>query len=297
VALLQECRCVFTQPTAVTFLARLTGWALSHRRRLVTELIQSSGSTHQGHHSRYHRFLSHARWSLDTLSLVLARLLVARFAPRGLIEAAVDDTRCRKRGLTVYGAGRPHDPLISSKATPLVRCGHDWVVLCLVLRCPAWAPTKVWCLPVLFRLYRNRQGLTKGRKGHKPPADPAPRGRPQLALARIPLFASWLPQRQILVSGDSAYGGRSVLRHLPSKVELISHVHPKGALYAPPPPPSKGRRGPKRKKGTRLPGLAAWAADRRRHGQVLTFDQFGCTRPCGSRRSRRCTTRPARTAC
>jgi hypothetical protein len=273
--LLQEFRCVFTQPSFVTFVALLTGWALSHRHRYVTELIQSSGSTHKGHHSRYHRFFSQARWSLDTLGLVLAKLLVALVAPVGLIAIAVDDTLCRKRGLTVYGTGMHHDPLISSRAKPLVSWGHDWVVLCLILRCPAWAPTKVWCLPILFRLYRNRQGLTKGRKGHQPQPDPNHRSRPQLALELIVLFASWFAQRQILVSGDSAYGGQSVLRHLPGNVELISHVHPKGGLYAPPPPPAKGRRGAPRKKGPRLPGMAAWAADRSQHWHVLTFDQFG----------------------
>jgi len=275
VTLLQEFRCVFTRPSFVTFVVLLTGWALSHRHRFVTELIQSSGSTHKGHHSRYHRFFSHARWSLDTLGLVLARLLVSVFAPLGLIEAAVDDTLCRKRGLTVYGTGMHHDPLISSRAKPLVSWGHDWVVLCLVVRCPWWSPTKVWCLPVLFRLYRNRQGLTKGRKGHKPKSDPSHRSRPQLALEMIQVFAAWFPGRQIVVSGDSAYGGHSVLRHLPANVDLISHVHPKGALYAPPPPPAKGRRGARRKKGQRLPGMAAWAADRSQHWEVLTFDQFG----------------------
>ena len=275
VMLLQEFRCVFTQPTFVTFTALMAGWALSHRRRYITELIQSSGSTHQGHHSRYHRFFSHARWSLDTLCLVLAKLLVAVFAPWGLLELAVDDTLCRKRGLTVYGTGMHHDPLISSRAKPLVSWGHDWVVLCLILRCPAWAPTKVWCLPVLFRLYRNRQGLTKGRKGHKPKPDPNHRSRPQLALEMIQLFASWFPQRQLLVSGDSAYGGQSILRYLPANVDLISHVHPKGALYAPPSPAVPGQRGARRKKGVRLPGMAAWAAERTQHWQVLTFHQFG----------------------
>jgi len=117
--------------------------------------------------------------------------------------------------------------------------------------------------------------LTKGRKGHKPKPDPNHRSRPQLALEMIQLLASWFPLRQILVSGDSAYGGQSVLRYLPSNVELISHVHPKGGLYAPPPPPRPGQRGPKRKKGTRLPSMAAWASDLSQHWQVLTFDQFG----------------------
>jgi DDE superfamily endonuclease len=273
--LLQDFQCVFTQPTFLTFVAVLTGWCLSHRHRYVTELIQSSGSTHQGHHSRYHRFFSQARWSLDAVWLVLACLLVAVFAPVGIIELAVDDTLCRKRGLTVYGTGMHHDPLISSRAKPLVSWGHDWVVLGLIVRCPWWSPTKVWCLPVLCRLYRNRQGLTKGRKGQKPQADPNHRTRPQLAVEMIRLFAAWFPGRQIVVCGDSAYGGQSVLRPLPVNVDLISHVHPKGALYALPAPPRPGQRGARRKKGPRLLGMAAWAADLSQVWQVLSFDQFG----------------------
>src|SRR4051812_18665592 len=170
--LLAAFRDVFTQPTYATFVALMTGWILSHRHRFVTELIQSSDSAHHGHHSRYHRFFSHAAWSLDVLSHLLACVLVRTFAPAGLLELAVDDTLCRKRGLTIYGAGMHHDPLISSRALKLVSWGHDWVVLCLILRHPFWAPTKVWCLPVLFRLYKNRQGRTKGRQGHKAPADP-----------------------------------------------------------------------------------------------------------------------------
>src|SRR5262249_42496224 len=152
-------------------------------------------------------------------------------------------TLCRKRGLTVYGTGMHHDPLISSRAKPLVSWGHDWVVLCLLVRCP-WAPSKRWALPVLWRLYKNRPGLTQGRKGPEAKAAPHQRTRPQLAVAMLEQFAAWFPQRQCLVSGDSAYGGKSVLRHLPANVDLISHVHPKGALYAPPPPPQPGRRGP-----------------------------------------------------
>jgi DDE superfamily endonuclease len=274
VSFLQEFQCVFTRPTFTTFVALMTGWVLSHRRRFVTELIQSSASTHNGHHSRYHRLFSHASWCLDTLCLVLAKLVVAIFAATGLIELAVDDTLCRKRGLTVYGTGMHHDPLISSRAMKLVSWGHDWVVLCLLVRCQFWAPTKVWALPILFRLYRNRQGRTKGRKGEKPKANPNHRTRPELALELIRLFSSWFPERSIMLSGDSAYGGKSVLRHVPANVDLISHVHPKGALYEPPPPRTAKQRGPGRKKGKRLPGMQAWADDATPWTK-LVFDQFG----------------------
>jgi hypothetical protein len=74
-----------------------------------------------------------------------------------------DDTLCRRRGLILYGAGMHHDPLISSRAKPLVSWGHDWVVLCIVIVNPVWAPTKVFALPEAVRLYPNRQELTKGK--------------------------------------------------------------------------------------------------------------------------------------
>jgi hypothetical protein len=281
VLLLQEFACVFTAPTQLTFVAVMTGWCLSFRHRYVTELIQSSGSTHHGHHSRYHRFFSHAAWEPDCLYQILARLLVAAFARTGVIELAVDDTLCRKRGLTIYGTGMHHDPLISSRAMKLVSWGHDWVVICLLLRCPFWSPTKVWALPIAFRLYRNRQGLTKGKKkrkkdekAKKASRPPGYRSRPELAVELIRLVAAWFPDREIMVSGDSAYGGKSVLRHLPTNVGLISHVHPKGALYEPAPPRTSEQKGRGRKKGERLPSMAEWAADATRWRKQV-FDQFG----------------------
>ena len=271
--LLQEFRYVFSQPSFATFCTLMTGWCLSPRRRFITELILSSGSAHDGHHSGYHRCFSHARWDLDFLWRILARILLRTFAATGLVELAGDDTLCRKRGLTIYGTGMHHDPLLSSRALKLVSWGHDWVVLCLVVR-GFWAPSKVWCLPLLCRLYRNRQGLTKGRTGQQRRRNPNHRTRPELFREMLGLVATWFPDRHFVVSGDSAYGGKSVLRHLPAQVDLISHVHPKGALYAPAPPPGGGR-GRRRTKGERLPSMAHWAADASQPWVELHFDQFG----------------------
>jgi len=206
--------------------------------------------------------------------------LISLFAVTGLIELAIDDTLCRKRGLTVYGSGMHHDPLISSRAKPLTSWGHDWVVLTLIVRCPFWAPTKVWSLPIAFRLYRNRQGVTKGKKKQKaakaprPKRDPSHRTRPQLAIELISLVAGWFPHREFIVSGDSAYGGRSVLSKLPPNVHLISHVHPKGGMYDPAPTPKPGQKGRHRKKGARLSGMTEWAQDNQAW-QELVFSQFG----------------------
>src|SRR4029077_15813803 len=103
-----------------------------------------------------------------------------------------------------------YDPLISSRAKALVSWGHDWVVLCLIIVRPFWAPTKAFPLPIAFRLYRNRQGLTKGKKAKakaaKAKPDPDHRTRPELALELIKLAAEWFPRDEIMVTGDSAYG-------------------------------------------------------------------------------------------
>ncbi len=181
--------------------------------------------------------------------------------PDGEIFIAVDDTLCLKRGLTLFGVGMHHDPKISSRGKKLTRWGHDRVVVCLVVAGPFWAPNKVFALPIAVRLYKNRQGVTKGRRGRKAPADPNHRTRPELAMELIRMVAGWFPGRKLVLVGDSLYGGKSVLRKLPDNVDMISHVHPKGALYEKVQPKTAGQLGRPRKKGKRLPGMAERAAD------------------------------------
>jgi hypothetical protein len=282
--LLHQFSPVFTAPTSQTFIAIVAGWVLSQRHRFITEVIFSSGQVGNGHWSRFHRFFSHAAWDIDTFSLFLVKLVVTILAPGALLIFSVDDSLCRKRGLTLYGAGMHYDPLISSRSKALVSWGHDWVVLCIIVVHPFWAPTKVFALPIAARLYINRQGLTEGKKSKgksakpkkaKPKADPNHRTRPELALELIQFVARWFPDDEILMLGDSAYGGRSVLSHLPPNVHLISRVHPKAALYQPAAPKAPKTKGAPRKKGDRLPGMAEWAADPKQPWTRLDFDQFG----------------------
>lgn len=287
-ALLPNFRGVFTAPSFRLFALILTGWMLSCRHRFITECIFTAGQVGLGHWSCYHRFFSHYAWSLDGLCQVLARLLVRCFCPQGDILLAADDTLCRKRGLNMFGAGMHHDPLSSSKALKVFSWGHDWVVLALVIRLPRWAPTKVFALPIALRLYTNRQGLAKGKpakksakqggpcqpKKWKRPADRNHRTRPELLVELLQQVAAWFPDRRLMVCADTAYAGKSVLRHLPANVDLLSQVHVQGVLYAVPPPPTGGRGAP-RKKGKRLPDLKEWAEDGKWPWQELPFDQYG----------------------
>ncbi len=288
---------------------------MSVRRRYVTDLIVSSDSVGNGHFSDYHRFFSQAAWDINKLWECLGRLVVnAFFGPDAIILLAADDTLCRKRGLTLFGAGMHHDPLISSRAMKLVSWGHDWVILSIVVVNPWWAPTKVFALPICARLYRNRQGLTKGQKkdnqqsravkstnAKKSPkkrkqtskrakqtasrqkgktkkatkkADSGHRTRPELLREMLALVASWFPDRKFLLVVDSLYSGESVLRYLPENMDLIGPVHPKAALYDPAPKLARRGRGGPRKKGERLSSRDAWAADRT-PWKELSFNQFG----------------------
>jgi len=302
-ALLLCCDGDFTKPSFVLFCALMTGWVLSVRHRYITELIYASDNIDNGHWSRFHRFFSHNAWSLDALSMTIASLLVDAFVPEGVIVLALDDTLCRKRGLNLYGAGMHHDPLLSSKKMKLVSWGHVWVVVSIVVSLPAWAPSKIFSLPIGFRLYRNRQGNNKGKKKeqdsrsrcprkHKrnqrkekakknnnkkadkktaPPSDH--RTRPELGLELIRLIATTFPNRVFVVTADSLYGGKSILRELPANVHCISRVHPGGVLYEPAPAPT-GKRGARRKKGERLSSMQEWANDDTPWTDHQ-FDQYG----------------------
>lgn len=310
---------VFTEPSFQTFRLLMTGWILSFRHRYITDLIVSSDSVANGHFSDYHRFFSHAVWDIDQLWRLLALLIVDRLIGKdATIVLAGDDTLCRKRGLGIFGTGMHHDPLSSSKSTKICHWGHDWVDLCIVISNPWWAPSKVFALPICTRLYRNRQGLTKGkRKSTKKPtksqvraastqakqaakakdkaaakakaihrdAGKAHQTRPELMAEMIALVAAWLPERKFILVVDSLYSGQSVLSKLPQNFDLIGPVHPKAALYASAPEETKIRRGPRLKKGARLPDAAAWENDGSRW-QTLHFNQFGLH---GSLRVKTCT--------
>jgi hypothetical protein len=287
------------RPSFRLFVLLVTGWTLSCRHRYITECIFTAGQVGLGHWSCYHRFFSHFAWPLDGLCHALAQLLLERFAPDGPILLAADDTLCRKRGLGLFGAGMHHDPLFSSKALQVFSWGHNWVVLALLVRLSRWAPTKVFALPLAFRLYVNGQGLAKGTKkskltkkqrpqGHGTtptkkkkwrPADPNHRTRPELLVELLQLVAGWFPQRQFVVCADNGYAGKSVLRQLPANVDLISHVHPQGVLYAPPPPPT-GNAEPGARRGSGCRDSRSGPTRGPAPGRNWSSTSTACTRPC-----------------
>ena len=267
VELVQRLAPVFTVPTFGNFLTVLTGWVFA-RRCVITRMIQAAdavkapGRDSVKHHSAFHRLFSAARWSLDELGLAVFGL-IEPWLDGDAVLLSLDDTLARKRGLKVFGAGMHHDPLISTRKTALTNWGHSWVVLCVIVALPL-RPGHFFSLPILLRLYVNKKTAARTRLPY--------RTRPELAVEMLAILCQRHENRRFHVIADAAYGGQSVLAHLPETCDLTSRLDLDARLYDPPPARKPGTPGRPRKRGRRLPTPRQMLAQRTRR---LTLKIYG----------------------
>jgi hypothetical protein len=239
--LLQEFVVVMSSSTFANFSTLATGWIFAPKRT-VTGMIVAAGIAGIRHHSAFHRVFATARWSLDQAGLAVFRLILP-WADKDMILLAIDDTLAHKRGLKVFGAGMHYDPQLSSRGMSVTSWGHNWVVLGVIVRFPLW-PHRPFCLPVLFRMYLNKQKAKKHRRRY--------RTRPELAVELLHILCKAWKNRRFHAIADSAYGGHSVLGSLPANCDLTSRLVLDARLHDAPSAP-KGGRGRPRKRGDRLP--------------------------------------------
>lgn len=112
--LCQEFFPIFTQPTAQTFLRLVTGWILCFGRRTITGIIPFADPGTIRSHDTYHRFFSRARWDPERLWKSLARLLIRKFYPAGIIPVDLDDTVFHHTGRKMEGASVWRDAVRST---------------------------------------------------------------------------------------------------------------------------------------------------------------------------------------
>ena len=156
-----------------------------------------------------------------------------------------------------------YDPLLSTRKVALKNWGHSWVILGVILRFP-FRPDHAFCLPILFRLYINKQTIAKrGGSYHT---------RPELAVEMLELLCGAHENRHFHVVADSAYGGQSVLCHLPTNCDLTSRLDLKARLYDAPPLRRPGTNGRPRKRGQRLPTPLQMLDER---GRRLVLNLYG----------------------
>lgn len=239
--LLQQFSLLMTAPTLASFVTVMTGWVFA-RRRTITGAILAADAVGTKHHSSFHRLFAQAEWILDDLGLAVFGLM-APWLKAGPVLLAVDDTLARKRGLKVFGVGMHHDPMISTRKVPRLSWSHSWVVLSVVVRFPFCAD-RFFALPILFRLYINKQTVAKKGGWY--------RTRPELAVDLLYTLCRSHPERRFHAVADSTYGGQSVLGDLPENCDLTSRLDLDARLYEAPPPRRPGTNGRPRKRGNRL---------------------------------------------
>jgi hypothetical protein len=165
-------------------------------------------------------------------------------APGSVVTLGIDDTLARKRGRKTFGVGMHHDPLVSSRKMAVTNWGHSWVVLSVIVKLP-FCSRRWFALPILFRLYLNKSAAARHRRVY--------RTRPQLAVDMLGVLCSARNTRRFHAIADSAYGGQSVLNHLPDNCDLTSRLLLDARLYNAPPTRTPGTRGRPRLRGDRLP--------------------------------------------
>ena len=259
--LVQQLSVVMTAPTFDTFVTIMTGWVFA-RRHTVTGAILAADAVGTKHHSAFHRLFAKAEWCLDELGLAVFTL-IEPWLGDGTIMAALDDTLARKRGLKVFGVGMHHDPLISTRKVARVNWGHSWVVLSVIVRFPFCAD-RYFALPILFRLYINKQTVAKKGGWY--------RTRPELAVDMLYVLCRAYENRRFHVVADSTYGGQSVLGNLPENCDLTSRLDLDARLYEAPPLRKPGTNGRPRKRGTQVPSPRRMLTGRTRR---LTLNVYG----------------------
>jgi hypothetical protein len=221
----------FRIEVAVTFRLMVTAWIVCLGRRSISRVWETTGRSADQSHCPAFRLFSAAVWNWDEVGRILLAKLLTSFVPGARVWLVIDDTLCHKRGAKVAFGGIFLDAVLSSKKHKTFRFGTNWVTLGLIIELP-FRKDRFFCLNILWRLYSKEDKTNTQTHCTKP----------QLALEMVQVVASWLPGRQLLVVGDSAYIGKHLLKGLPEEAAALGPIHWKAALTAPLPEDYSGRR-------------------------------------------------------
>ncbi|HJZ94421.1 MAG TPA: transposase [Gemmataceae bacterium] len=266
-----------TRPTHRRLVLLALAAILTVGGRTVANLLRTLGALAPGHSSSYHRALSHRRWSTRRLARRYIAAVLDRFAPRGPVELAGDDTVTEHPGARVYGKGCHRDPVRSTHSFTAYRWGHKWVVLALLVCFPFCR--RRWALPLLVALYRPEEKGVDGisKRAHKTPVD--------LLGQMLRILIRWFPDRTFVCCADGNYAAHElaeVAASDPRRLTFVSKFYADANLFEPPPaysgqgrPRVKGKELPKPAQVVRDPAkrtvlTVAWYGGERRRVEVVT---------------------------
>lgn len=229
----------------------LIGAILTPGKRVVSEALRVMGLGNSQQFAQYHQVLNRAAWSPLELVPILLKLLLTAFAQGDEpLVFGIDPTIERRWGKKIAARGIYRDAVRSSDSHFVKTSGLRWIGLMLLTAIPF--AQRVWALPVMTVLSPSERYYQQRQR------------RPKTVLERslqmVKALRRWLPDEAVVMVGDNTYAALDFLAALqPLKVTFIARLRLDAALYEPAPPYNK--RGRPRKKGKRLPTLAAILAD------------------------------------
>jgi hypothetical protein len=222
---------LFTRPTWSHVPLLLAGVILAPGRRTVTAALRILGRERDPDFCTFHRILNRAAWSSRAAAHQLLLLLVNVFVPAGApVVIGLDDTIERRWGPRIRARGIYRDPVRSSKGHFVKASGLRWLSAMLLVRVP-WAD-RFMALPFLTLLAPSKRFYAGKSRTPKTLLDWARQAALQIH--------RWLPDRYIVVVGDSAFAAIEFLAALCNHVCVVTRLRLDANLFYFPPPKHKG---------------------------------------------------------
>lgn len=248
----------------------VVGAILCPGKRTISAILCVMELSQERRFGKYHRVLSRAVWSSRKVARRLLVHLISTFIPSGVVVMGIDDTIERRKGKRIRAKGIYRDAVRSSDSQVVKVSGLRWLSLMLLVEIP-WAKS-VWALPFLTSLapsvrYHEQQGVR-----HKTLSD--------WARQMVKQVRRWLPERSIVIVGDSSFAVLELLhstsQQLVQPLHWVSRLRLDAALYEPAPPRQPHQKGRPRAKGQRLPKLSEVLQDPQTLWQTLElFPWYG----------------------
>src|SRR5712691_10517980 len=222
---------LFTRPTWSNVVVLLAGVILAPSRRTVTTALRILGRDRDPDFCTFHRILNRATWSSRAAAGQLLILLIKALVPSGApVVIGIDDTIERRWGRKISARGIYRDPVRSSKGHFVKASGLRWLSAMLLVRVP-WAD-RVMALPFLTLLAPSKRFYTGKSRAPKTLLDWARQAALQVH--------RWLPDRYIVLVGDSAFAAIEFLAAVCNLVCVVTRLRLDANLFHFPPPKRKG---------------------------------------------------------
>ncbi|HZC02790.1 MAG TPA: transposase [Gammaproteobacteria bacterium] len=210
--------------------------------------------------------LSRAGWSGLQGAKILLGLLVLLVPCGWPLLIGVDETIERRSGRRIKAKGCYRDAVRSTQKVCVKCFGLKWISMMLIVPVP-WSG-RCWALPCLTVLAPSKRANEKAQKRHKTTVN--------WTVQMVKGVARWLGRRAWALLGDGSYACVELAwTCLGQQVTLVSRLRLDAQLYEFPAPVAAGRRGPKPKKGKKLPALKTRLEEAQMEGDRATAAWYG----------------------